>query len=65
MVFDENNCSEVLKDHFRIMDLSGLGILKCHLALWHQVPYLNICMKHRKFINIYLLVPYSTSIFMI
>ena len=65
--FDENNCSEVLKDHFRIMDLSGLGISEMSLGVIASGSLLKYLYETQKnsLTHLSKLVPYSTSTFMI
>jgi len=65
--FDENNCSEVLKDHFGIMDLSGLGISEMSLGVIAAGSLLKYLYETQKnsLTHLSKLVPYSTSTFMI
>lgn len=65
--FDEDNCVEVLKDHFEMIDLTGLGISEMSLALIASGSLLKYLYETQKnsLSHLSKLIPYSTSTFMI
>lgn len=65
--FDEDNCEKVLKDHFGIIDLSGLGISEMSLGVIASGSLLKYLYETQKNSLSHLseLIPYSTSTFMI
>ncbi len=65
--FDEDNCEEILKDHFGIIDLSGLGITEMSLAPIASGSLLKYLYETQKnsLSHLSKLIPYSTSTFMI
>ena len=65
--FDEEVCSDVLKDHFAIMDLSGLGISDMGLGVIASGSLLKYLYETQKnsLSHMTKLIPYSTSTFMI
>ena len=65
--FDEENCSEVLKEHFNILDLSGLGISEMSLGIIASGSLLKYLYETQKnsLSHLSRLIPYSTSTFMI
>lgn len=65
--FDEDNCEKVLKDHFGIIDLSGLGISEMSLGVIASGSLLKYLYETQKnsLSHLSKLIPYSTSTFMI
>lgn len=65
--FDEDNCKEILKDHFGIIDLAGLGISEMSLAVIASGSLLKYLYETQKnsLSHLSKLIPYSTSTFMI
>lgn len=65
--FDEENCAEVLKDHFGIIDLAGLGISEMSLAVISSGSLLKYLYETQKnsLSHLSKLIPYSTNTFMI
>lgn len=65
--FDEDNCKEILKDHFGIIDLAGLGISEMSLAVISAGSLLKYLYETQKnsLSHLSKLIPYSTSTFMI
>lgn len=65
--FDEEVCFDVLKDHFAIMDLSGLGISDMGLGVIASGSLLKYLYETQKnsLSHMTKLIPYSTSTFMI
>ena len=65
--FDEDNCAEVLKDHFKMMDLTGLGLSEMSLGIIASGSLLKYLYETQKnsLSHLSKLIPYSTSTFMI
>ena len=65
--FDEENCSDILKEHFNIIDLSGLGISEMSLVIIASGSLLKYLYETQKnsLSHLSKLIPYSTSTFMI
>lgn len=65
--FDEDNCKEVLKDHFGIIDLAGLGISEMSLGVISSGSLLKYLYETQKnsLSHLSKLIPYSSSTFMI
>ena len=65
--FDEENCSDILKEHFNIIDLSGLGISEMSLGIIASGSLLKYLYETQKnsLSHLSKLIPYSTSTFMI
>lgn len=65
--FDEEVCTNVLKDHFSIMDLSGLGISDMGLGVIASGSLLKYLYETQKnsLSHMTKLTPYSTSTFML
>ena len=67
MVFDEEICSDVLKEHFGMVDLAGLGISNMSLGIIASGSLLKYLYETQKnsLSHMTKLIPYSTSTFMI
>ena len=65
--FDEEICSDVLKEHFGMVDLAGLGILNMSLGIIASGSLLKYLYETQKnsLSHMTKLIPYSTSTFMI
>lgn len=65
--FDEEICSDVLKEHFGMVDLSGLGISNMSLGIIASGSLLKYLYETQKnsLSHMTKLIPYSTSTFMI
>ena len=65
--FEEENCSDILKEHFNIIDLSGLGISEMSLGIIASGSLLKYLYETQKnsLSHLSKLIPYSTSTFMI
>ena len=65
--FDEEICSDVLKEHFGMVDLAGLGISNMSLGIIASGSLLKYLYETQKnsLSHMTKLIPYSTSTFMI
>lgn len=65
--FDEELCAEILKEHFKISDLTGLGLSDMALGVISSGSLLKYLYETQKnsLSHIIKLMPYSTSTFMI
>ncbi|MFQ9515449.1 MAG: DNA mismatch repair protein MutS [Eubacterium sp.] len=65
--FDEDICSDVLREHFHIMNLSGLGISDMGLGIIASGSLLKYLYETQKnsLSHMTKLIPYSTNTFMI
>ncbi len=65
--FHDDICSEVLKDHFKIIDLAGLGISDMSLGIIASGSLLKYLYETQKnsLSHMTKLIPYSTNTFMI
>lgn len=65
--FDEDICSDILKEHFHIMNLSGLGISDMSLGVIASGSLLKYLYETQKnsLSHMTKLIPYSTNTFMI
>ena len=65
--FDEEICSDVLKEHFGMVDLTGLGISNMSLGIIASGSLLKYLYETQKnsLSHMTKLIPYSTSTFMI
>ncbi len=65
--FDEEICSDVLKEHFSMMDLTGLGISDMGLGIIASGSLLKYLYETQKnsLSHMTKLIPYSTNTFMI
>lgn len=65
--FDDEICTEILKEHFNVLDLSGLGITEMGLGIIASGSLLKYLYETQKnsLSHLTKLIPYSTNTFMI